>query len=68
MKADAEFSGKRLRKLRDRKKFSVARVADATDVDAKTVTNWEGGRNAPHINKLPQLARLFRVRFAAFFE
>jgi len=39
--------GTRIKRARERKRWSQQRLADALHVDRKTVDNWENGRNKP---------------------
>lgn len=39
--------GTRIKRARERKRWTQKRLADALEVDRKTVDNWENGRTSP---------------------
>ena len=53
--------GERIRKAREDLRLSQQEFADLLDVDRKTVSNWEGGRNHPRYGDLMLIASVTDV-------
>lgn len=50
--------GKRIKRLREQRRWTQEQVGDALGVHPKTVSNWESGRNVPR-SSLGALEKLF---------
>ncbi|MBO1361510.1 helix-turn-helix transcriptional regulator [Acetobacter sacchari] len=51
----------RLRTLREHATLSQAEVAAALDVSIPTISEWEKGKKKPSRERIPGLARLYKV-------
>lgn len=58
--------GKRIRSARDEARFSQLQVGVSLGVSDKTISGYESGRIAPPIDKLMQLADLFKRPISYF--
>lgn len=53
--------GEQLKQKRLEKKWTQAAVAEELFVSARSVSNWENGRNMPDIESLIRLAKLYQL-------
>ena len=58
--------GKRIRSARDEARFSQLQVGVALGVSDKTISGYESGRISPPIDKLMQIADLFKKPITFF--
>ena len=58
---ERRFSGSRLANARRQANLAREDVAYALRVTVTTVANWEQGRNAPHVDRLSDLAALLEI-------
>jgi transcriptional regulator with XRE-family HTH domain len=56
--------GTRIKRARERKRWSQQRLADALQVDRKTIDNWENGRTKPR-SSVGALEEVLSVRLDA---
>lgn len=55
---EIETLGERIRRLRESRRWTQDHMAELLAVSAKTVSNWESGRNSPR-NSMGALRELF---------
>lgn len=53
--------GEQLKQKRLENNWTQAEVAEELFVSARSISNWENGRNMPDIESLIRLARLYRL-------
>lgn len=53
--------GERLKRLRKKNKFPVAKITDSLDIARSTYNNWEAGSRSPKGDQLVSLASLFNT-------
>lgn len=53
--------GERLKKLRKKNKFPVAKITDSLGIARSTYNNWEAGSRSPKGDQLVSLATLFNT-------
>lgn len=53
--------GEHLRQKRLEKEWTQAKVAEELFVSARSISNWENGRNLPDIESLIRLAKLYQL-------
>ncbi|MDR2832413.1 MAG: helix-turn-helix domain-containing protein [Streptococcaceae bacterium] len=60
--------GEKLRKLRNKTKYSQQDVADILEIDRVTYTNWENGTSDIKSQYIPKLAEIFNVKIEDLFD
>lgn len=55
--------GTRIRRARERKRWTQQQLADAVDVNVKTVNNWETGRTEP-VNSIGAIEEALSVNLS----
>lgn len=60
-------TGRRIGKLRKDNNLTQMELADLMGVSFQAVSCWERGVTMPDISKLPELARIFKVKIDDIF-
>ena len=61
-------TGKRIGKMRKNNNLTQMELADLMGVSYQAVSCWERGVTMPDISKLPDLARIFKVKIDDIFN
>ena len=61
-------TGKRIGKMRKNNNLTQMELADLMGVSYQAVSCWERGVTMPDISKLPDLARIFKVKIDEIFN
>lgn len=62
------FNNKKIRYLRNQKKYSQRQLADKLNVGESTVGMWESGKRTPSHEFIPKLAEIFGVTIDYFYD
>jgi len=68
MTATGEFSGKKLRAIRQQRGFTQAELAHRAHVRERQIIRWENGQHSPRIESISALARVLDVKTAALLD
>lgn len=60
--------GMKIRELRNRREFSLRKLAERSGLNINTLSLVENGKSSPSVGTLQQLARALEVPMTAFFE
>lgn len=59
--------GNNIKELRLQKKFTQKQVAEKLGVSCQAISKWENHINAPDIDLIPEIAKLFEVSIDSLF-
>ena len=68
MKAQQNFCGERLKKLRKRDNYTTRQLANYLKTTEESITSWENGISEPDIKSLYVLCTLYGVSMDEFFS